>query len=165
MKLKEPENINYAAQVVRVTSLNPLDNSNNLVGAPLLGMQAVVAKGTEIGAVGILFVAETQLSEEFTARNNLFRHSEFNEDKSKSGFIEDNRRVRAIKLRGNRVLHGGYSNAVALDDDSPCDEGVCIRVDGLAPYIAKLKSPEFYAHETKMIDDEVVDIEELGKVE
>ncbi len=102
MKLKEPENKNYAATIVRIDSLHPLENSDNLLGAPLLGMQAIVSKDTEVGAIGVLFVAETQLSEEYAARNNLFRHHEFNEDKEKTGFIEDNRRVKAIKLRGNR---------------------------------------------------------------
>lgn len=423
MKLKEPENLNYAAQIVKISVLNKLENSDNLLGAPLLGMQAIVSKETEVGTVGVLFVAETQLSEEYAARNNLFRHKEFNEDKDKAGFIEDNRRVKAIKLRGNRSdalfmplsslaytkvdlselkvgdvfeelngfeickkyevkrksyptheknkhkvfervdeklfprhydttqyyrvldtykpyteiivtqklhgtllrfsnipvkrklslvervvsklgakiqteeydhvygsnrvikdannerqqhfyehdiwteagkkfddlipenfivygeligwtpdgspiqknytyrvphmtnefyvyrvaqinpqgiltdlswdqvkefcrdrgmktvpelwrgkhqdfnpeewldtnyhdkLHGGYQNAVPLDDESPCDEGICIRVDGLAPYITKLKSPEFFAHETKMLDEEAVDIEEEGKNE
>lgn len=423
MKFKEPENKNYAATIVRIDHLNPLENSDNLMGAPLLGMQAVVSKETEVGTVGVLFVAETQLSEEYTARNNLFRHKEFNENKDKAGFIEDNRRVKAIKLRGNRSdalfmplsslaytkvdlsdlkvgdafeelngfeickkferqrrsvptheknkhkvftrvdekmfprhydtsqyyrvldtykpyteiivtqklhgtllrfsnilvarqlslaekwvgklgvkvqkeeydhvygsnrvikdannerqqhfyendiwteaakkyddlvpenfivygeligwtpdgspiqkhytyrvpertsefyvyrvaqingqgiltdlswdqvkefcrdrnlkhvpelwrgkhedfnpeewldtdyhdkLHGGYPQAVPLDKDSPCDEGICIRVDGLAPFIAKLKSPEFFAHETKMLDEEALDIEEEGKVE
>ena len=102
MKLKEPENLNYAAQIVRIDHLNPLENSDNLLGAPLLGMQAIVSKDTEIGTVGVVFVSGTQLSDEYTARNNLFRHKEFNEDKEKAGFIEDNRRVKAIKLRGNR---------------------------------------------------------------
>lgn len=63
------------------------------------------------------------------------------------------------------TLHGGYPNAVPLDKESPCDEGICIRVDGLAPYIAKLKAPEFFAHETKMLDEEALDMEEEGKVE
>lgn len=102
MKLKEPENKNYAATIVRIDSLHPLENSDNLMGAPLLGMQAVVSKDTEIGTIGVVFVAGTQLSDEYTARNNLYRHSEFNEDKDKKGFIEDSRRVKALKLRGNR---------------------------------------------------------------
>lgn len=102
MKLKEPENKNYAATIVKIEHLNPLVNSDNLLGAPLLGMQAVVSKETEIGTVGVVFVAGTQLSDEYCARNNLYRHKEFNEDKEQAGFIEDNRRVKAIKLRGNR---------------------------------------------------------------
>lgn len=102
MKLKEPENLNYAAQIVRISALNPLENSDNLLGAPLLGMQAVVSKETEVGTIGVVFVAGTQLSEEYAAKSNLFRRHELNEDKDKTGFIEDNRRVKAIKLRGNR---------------------------------------------------------------
>lgn len=102
IKLKEPENKNYAAAIVKIESLHPLDNSDNLLGTPLLGMQAVVSKETQIGTMGVLFVSETQLSDEYTARNSLYRHHEFNEDKDKTGFIEDNRRVKALKLRGNR---------------------------------------------------------------
>ena len=102
IKLEQPENPNYAATIVKINALNPLENSDNLLGAPLLGMQAVVTKDTEVGTVGVLFVAETQLSEEYASKNNLFRHAELNEDSEKTGFIEDNRRVRAIKLRGNR---------------------------------------------------------------
>lgn len=102
MKLKEPENKNYAATIVRIDSLHPLENSDNLLGAPLLGMQAVVSKATEVGTVGVVFVAGTQLDDEYVARNNLYRHKEFNENKSQAGFIEDNRRVKALKLRGNR---------------------------------------------------------------
>jgi len=102
IKFKEPENKNYAATIVRIDSLHPLDNSDNLLGTPLLGMQAVVSKDTQIGTIGVIFVSETQLSDEYTARNSLYRHHEFNEDKNKTGFIEDNRRVKALKLRGNR---------------------------------------------------------------
>lgn len=102
IKIETPENPNYAAVIVKISALNKLENSDNLLGAPLLGMQAVVSKETEVGAVGVLFVAETQLSEEYASKNNLFRHPELNEDSEKTGFIEDNRRVRAIKLRGNR---------------------------------------------------------------
>lgn len=102
MKHKEPENKNYAATIVRIDHLNPLENSDNIVGAPILGMQAIVSKNTEVGTVGVLFVAETQLSEDYTSHNNLYRKKELNEDKDQAGFIEENRRVRAIKLRGNR---------------------------------------------------------------
>jgi hypothetical protein len=102
MKLKEPVNKNYSATIVRIETLHPLENSDNLVGAPLLGMQAVVSKNTEVGTIGVVFVAGTQLADEYTARNNLYRHKEFNEDKSEAGFIEDNRRVKAMRLRGSR---------------------------------------------------------------
>jgi hypothetical protein len=36
---------------------------------------------------------------------------------------------------------------------------LCIRIEGLQPYITKAKSPEFLAHETKQLDKGEVDIE------
>lgn len=58
-----------------------------------------------------------------------------------------------------RYFDEGYLQAVPLDDASPVDEGTCIRVDGLAPYILKAKSPLFYEHETAMNDADAEDIE------
>jgi hypothetical protein len=57
-----------------------------------------------------------------------------------------------------------FSGVVPLDEASPCDEGVCIRVDGLAPYILKAKSPLFFEHETRMLDEEALDLEAEGSV-
>jgi len=104
MKLDAPENPNYAASVVQVSSMIPLENSDNLLGLQFFGYQAIVNKDMDIqvGDLGILFTAESQLSEEYTRMNNLFRHSDLNNDETEQGYLEDSRRVRAIKLRGNR---------------------------------------------------------------
>ncbi len=109
MKLQEPKNSNYAATVVRIERLIPLTadgpgkmDCDNVVGAPLLGYQAVVSKDTQVGDVGIVFTAETQLSDEYIRENNLYRHPENNKDTKKSGYLEDNRRVKAVKFRGHR---------------------------------------------------------------
>ena len=109
MKLQEPKNSNYAATVVRIERLIPLTadgpgkmDCDNVVGAPLLGYQAVVSKDTQVGDVGIVFTAETQLSDEYIRENNLYRHPESNKDTKKSGYLEDNRRVKAVKFRGHR---------------------------------------------------------------
>jgi len=58
-----------------------------------------------------------------------------------------------------RFRDEGYINAVPLDKESPVDEGVCVRVDGITPYILKAKGPVFYEHETKMLDEEALDVE------
>ena len=100
MKLKEPVNESYAATIVKLDHTYPLDNSDNLVGARFFGHSAVVPKSYPQGLY-VMFSAETQLSEEYCRENNLFRHGNLNKDESKSGYIEDNRRIRAIKLRGN----------------------------------------------------------------
>ncbi|MFE5290369.1 RNA ligase family protein [Nocardia sp. NPDC056611] len=102
MKLDAPANANYAAVVARISAINPLAGCDNIVGAPLLGFQAIVSKDTAVGEIGIAFTAETQLSNEYARVNNLHRDPELNGDPRAAGYMEKNRRVRAIKLRGHR---------------------------------------------------------------
>jgi hypothetical protein len=53
-----------------------------------------------------------------------------------------------------------YPQSVRLADNSPCDEGVCVRKEGFYPYVSKAKSPIFIAHESKAKDQNARDIEE-----
>ena len=137
MKLTKPENESYAATVVTIKSITPFEGSDNIVGTPIFGFQAIVGKDTAVGDVGIVFPSETQLSPEFCYENNLHEHGNLNRDE-------------------------GYPQAVQLDPESPVDEGVCVRVDGMAPYILKAKGPLFREHETKMLDAEAEDLESEG---
>lgn len=102
MKLEEPKNANYAANIVRVRNTVALDGLDNLVGIPLLGYQALASKDTPLDELAVLFTAESQLSLEYASKNNLHRHADLNEDEGESGYLEDSRRVKAIKLRGHR---------------------------------------------------------------
>ncbi len=102
MHLTEPENKNYAATVVKINETHELQGCDNVCGTVLFGLQAVVGKDTAPGTMGVVFPAETQLSDEYTKTNNLYRHSDLNGDESKKGYLEDNRRVRAVKFRGHR---------------------------------------------------------------
>lgn len=102
MKLKAPKNQNYAATVARVRQINKLDKCDNVVGLPLLGYQAITGKDVQEGDLGILFGAETQLSSFYASKNNLHRHADLNNDPNKVGYLEDNRRVKALRFRGHR---------------------------------------------------------------
>jgi len=102
MKLEPPVNPNYAATVVEILSINELSGCDNVVGAPLFGLQAIVSKDIVIGTKGLFFPAETQLSDAFTSANNLYRHGDKNKDESAKGYFEDSRRVKAMKFRGHR---------------------------------------------------------------
>lgn len=102
MKIHPPKNGEYAATVVQVKHIVTLDNCDNVVAVPLLGYQAITGKDVQIGDLGILFTAETQLSQEFAAENNLHRHENLNTDPAKKGYLEDNRRVKALRFRGHR---------------------------------------------------------------
>jgi len=101
MKL-EVSNPNYAATVVQVRNLVKLDGLDRCLGLPVFGCQAIVGLDTHVGDLGIVFLSETQLSDEFCRNNNLYRDKELNVDDSKAGYFEDNRRVKAIKFKGNR---------------------------------------------------------------
>ncbi len=102
MKLKTPKNRNYCGVVVKVKTLVPLDGSDNLVGIPFAGFQAIVGKDTQVGDMGIMFTAETQLSLDYTSQNNLHRHSELNSSLDAKGYLEDSRRIRVVRLRCHR---------------------------------------------------------------
>lgn len=102
LAFKEPKNANYVAVVTTVRSLTTLAKCDNVVGLPVFGYQAIVDKDTTVGELVVVFTAETQLSAAFTKENNLYRDSTLNADTTKAGYIEANRRVRAIKFRGHR---------------------------------------------------------------
>jgi hypothetical protein len=77
-----------------------LDGLDNLLGFPCFGNMALVSKDHKVGQLGILFTAETKLSDDFCRENNLYRDSELNKDKNKTGYIDKNR-VKSLKIRGN----------------------------------------------------------------
>lgn len=113
MKLEPPANKNYAAQVVRIPTLVTLPGLDNLVGVPVLGHQALTQKaGATEGELKIAFTAETQVSHEFAHHNNLYRDASLNVDPNETGYLEANRRIRALKLRGHR------SDALLMPVDS-----------------------------------------------
>lgn len=101
MKLLDPENSEYAAYIVKLPDPVKLEGLDNLIGYPLLGTQALAAKDTEYGELALVFTAGTQLSQEFAYKNNLHRHADHNEDQGETGYLEDNRHVRQMKLRGH----------------------------------------------------------------
>ncbi len=102
IKVKVPKNSNYAAVVTKINKLIPLENCDNVQAAIIMGNQVIVSKSIKIGDVGLYFPLETQLSHEYVSKNNLYRHSDLNENKEEKGYIEDNRRVRAMRFRGNK---------------------------------------------------------------
>lgn len=100
MSFNPPENINYAAVVVRLPQAHVLPGLDNLVGVPLFGYHVLTQKeGYELGALRVLFVAETQLDAEYARENNLYREATLNKDADETGYLEPNARVKAIRLR------------------------------------------------------------------
>jgi len=95
-------NPNYCATIIEVKNLIPLDNCDNLVWLPIFWYTCIVSKDVKIWDIGIVFTAEVKLSDEYCRENNLYRHAELNKDKEQKGYIEDHRRVKAMKFRWNK---------------------------------------------------------------
>lgn len=102
MRFKKPINENYCATIVEIKSIIPLEGCDNIQSTIIFGNSIIIGKDTNVGDIGIYFPAETQLSDEFARMNNLYRHTEKNNDPEKKGYIEDNRRIRTMKMRGNK---------------------------------------------------------------
>lgn len=102
IKLDKPINDNYAVTIARVVAVVPLEGRDRIVGVPIHGHQAIVSKGWAEGDLGVFIPAESQLSPEFASANNMHTHPELNADPSVKGYLEDNRRVRSIRLGGHR---------------------------------------------------------------
>lgn len=95
------ENTNYCATIVKIHNLIPLNGLDNLVGYPAFGNMALLSKDHHVGELGVLFTAETKLSNDFCKNNNLYRDPTLNSNVEKSSYIEQSGRVKSLKLRGH----------------------------------------------------------------
>lgn len=148
MKFETPKNPGYCATVVSLKNIIPLATCDNVVGTTIFGFQAITGKDRQAGEIGIVFPAETQLSDAYCKANNLYRHAESNKDTTQKGYIEDNRRVRAIKFRGHRsdCLFMPLESLAYLGfkpkDFKEGDEFDCIGADEICcKYIVKTNDP------------------------
>jgi hypothetical protein len=101
MNLKAPKDSNYAVVVVEIKTLIPLENCDNVQATPIMGQQVIIGKDVKVGDIGLYFPVESQLSKEFLSNNNLYREKSLNVDTEKSGYFDENGRIRCQKFRGH----------------------------------------------------------------
>jgi hypothetical protein len=99
MKFEIKGNENYAATIVKIDNLIPLEGCDNIQGTTIFGNHVIIAKTVEIGDVGIFFPIETKISDVFLKANNLYDKPEMNNDTTVKGFFSHKGRVRCVKLR------------------------------------------------------------------
>lgn len=107
MKIKEPKNQNYAAIVIEIKTIIPLEKCDNVQGAIIMGNQVVVSKDVKVGDIGLYFPLECSLSKEYLSNNNLYRvhknKPNLNIDTTlKGGYFEENGRVRCARFLGHK---------------------------------------------------------------
>ncbi len=97
---------NYTCQVIKLPVKKSIPSLDNLVEVVHQGNSCLVGKDSDPNELYLFFPVECQISDEFLANNNLFRHSEKNKDTTKTGFFEDSGRVKAIKFKG--IISSGF---------------------------------------------------------
>jgi hypothetical protein len=106
--------MSYQAFVCRLQNVRPHSNADRILLATVYGTQIVVGLDNVDGDLGVYFPTDGQLAEVFCSENNLFRHSQLNKDKEKSGYFEESRRIRAQKFRGEES-DGFWMEITCLD--------------------------------------------------
>ena len=102
MKINKPKNENYAAVVVEIKTIIPLEKCDNVQAAIIMGNQVVVSKDVKVGDTGLYFPLECQLSKEYLSNNNLYNKYELNIDNTKKGYFDENGRIRCQRFRGHK---------------------------------------------------------------
>lgn len=90
----------YKAYVTKIFT-EPAPGFDNLVLGHCKDYQVLVGKDITNGELGVLFEQGGQLSEEFALKNDLVRRKDAYGNKA-GGMFEENRRVKAIKMKGLR---------------------------------------------------------------
>lgn len=102
----ENANPNYLCKVVELKGLKKHQNADRLQTVLIDFQTVVTGMDAKDGDVYIYFPVECKINKDFLSHTNSFRDSQNNLDNSQKGFFEDNCRVKAMKLRGEKSM--GY---------------------------------------------------------
>lgn len=94
---------NYSATVVKLNGIKPHPNAARLQCVSIFGNNVIVGLDTKDGDVGLFFPVESQIGPEFCSVNDLIRRKDEN-GKPAGGMFDQNRRVRAQTLRGEKSV-------------------------------------------------------------
>jgi len=106
ISISKEANVNYLAKIVKIKNIRKHSNADRLQIVTADFQDVVVGMDAKEGDIYCFFPVESQINKDFLSFTNSFRHAELNKDKEKVGFFEDNARVRAMKLRGEKSM--GY---------------------------------------------------------
>ena len=97
---------NYLCKIVKLEGVRKHSNADRLQVVNV-GMNTVITSlDAKDGDIYVYFPLECKISESFLSATNSFRNSTKNADLNSVGFFEDNCRVKAVSLRGERSM--GY---------------------------------------------------------
>jgi hypothetical protein len=99
----------------------------------------------------VYFPIDTCLSNHLASKLNCFKHSELNADKTKKGYLEDNARIKAVKLRGQYSEGVVFKVSVLRDCGFKVDfkEGEFVLQDLVSKYEPFVKEPRATKNQQK----------------
>lgn len=105
ISISENANSNYLAKVVKLEKLEKHSNADRLQVATIDFQTVITGLDAKVGDIYVYFPVECRINHEFLSWSNSYRDKELNSDDT-AGFFEKNKRVRAVKLRGEKSM--GY---------------------------------------------------------
>lgn len=114
ISISEKANKNYLAKIVQLKNVQKHPNADRLQTVTIDFQNVITGLDAKDGDVYVYFPVESQINLDFLSATNSFRHTNLNkvQDDNKPGFFEDNGRVKAMKLRGEKSM--GYIVPVAV---------------------------------------------------
>lgn len=106
ISISKVANKNYLCKVVKLENLKKHSNADRLQVATIDFQDVITGMDAKEGDVYVYFPVECKINNSFLSFTNSFRNKELNESKDKAGFFEENCRVKAVKLRGEKSM--GY---------------------------------------------------------
>lgn len=106
LSISKDHNVNYLAKVVQLKGIKKHPNADKLQVVIIDFQEVIVGMDTKEGDLCVFFPLESQINSEFLSYTNSYRHSNLNRvvDDEHTGFFEDNSRVRAVRLRGQKSM-------------------------------------------------------------
>jgi len=120
---------NYLAKVVKLENPRKHSNADRLQCWTIDYQTVITDMSYQEGDIVIFIPALAQVNLEVLSKLNMFRHSNLNEDTTKIGYMEDNGRIKALSLRGEK------SEGIILPFDAVCRALVGHTQDKIGDYI------------------------------
>lgn len=106
LNISEKANPNYLAKVVELKGIRKHGNADRLQVVSIDFQNVILGNDYKDGDICVFFPLECVINLEFLKDTNSFRHANLNKivNDDAKGFFDDNGRVKAIKLRGEKSM-------------------------------------------------------------
>jgi hypothetical protein len=151
IKISKEANPNYLAKIVELKNIKMHSNAHSLQTVDIDFQTVITGMNAKDGDIYVYFPLECKINEDFLSFTNSFRDKTKNLDTEKAGFFENNCRVRAMRLRGEKSE--GYIIPIAELESFTGQTGLSKYVGESFDTINNVKLLEKYVVKSKTIQE------------